>query len=203
MDKKDITKLLTEMKLPNSLTLLRIILTPLIIVFLLTPSYDTKVISLILFVFACITDKIDGTIARRYDITTKFGKFMDPVADKILLNSLLIVLAALDILKWWMVALMVFRELFVQALRIIAEWNELEIYATIGKIKGPMQMAIIITAMYFMITSFQSGKSVIDAWMLDTLSIMMIFALFVAYSAMFEFLIKNWQSFNSLIKKRL
>jgi CDP-diacylglycerol--glycerol-3-phosphate 3-phosphatidyltransferase len=199
----DIQELFSKRGLPNQLTTLRILLTPIIIIFLVLPSYGFKVASLVLFILASITDKIDGTLARKYNIVTKFGEFIDPLADKILFNSLLITLGALNILKWWMVVLMVAREIFVQILRIIARLNKLRVQAVGGKIKGPVQIGTIIMGMYFLIINFQSGKSYPEPWMIDVTSTVMIFALFVAYSALLEFLIRNWGLYKDMIKKAL
>lgn len=199
MDKKK--KIFKEIKLPNKITILRLILTPIIILLFLEPSYNTKVASLVLFIIACITDKIDGTIAKKYGIITKFGKFMDPLVDKILLNSLLIVLAVSDVLRWWMVLLVVSRELFIQILRIIAEINKLEIHSIGGKIKGPLQMATIITGIYFTIITVQGGRFILSNWMSHTLSVMMFITIIVSYSAMLEFLINNWPLYKKLIRK--
>src|SRR3989344_298760 len=120
-------KILKKMNISNKITILRIILVPFIIILLLYPSRRANVVSLALFIFACLTDKIDGALARRYGFVTRFGSFMDPLADKLLLNSVLIVLTIKGVLLWWLVLLILAREILVQVLRIIAEANNREV----------------------------------------------------------------------------
>ena len=95
------------MNLPNKLTMFRVILIPFFVVFLLVDitSVD-KWIALAIFIIASLTDLLDGKIARKYNLVTNFGKFMDPLADKLLVCSALICLVALDRIPAWMVNVM-------------------------------------------------------------------------------------------------
>ena len=99
------------MNLPNKLTLMRVIMIPFFIVFLLVPitPYDNW-IALAIFILASVTDFLDGYIARKYHLVTNFGKFMDPLADKLLVCSALICLVELEKIAAWMVILIIARE---------------------------------------------------------------------------------------------
>ncbi len=99
------------MNLPNKLTIFRVILIPFFIIFLLIPitSYD-KWIALAIFIVASLTDLLDGKIARKYNLVTNFGKFMDPLADKLLVCSALICLIELNKIPSWMVIIIIARE---------------------------------------------------------------------------------------------
>ncbi len=108
------------LNLPNILTLLRIILIPVIIVFLLMPHTWTPLVALALYVFACVTDWFDGYYARKNNITSAFGRFLDPIADKLLIGVLLIVFAALGHLYGWgllAACAIMFREILISGLR--------------------------------------------------------------------------------------
>ena len=98
------------MNLPNKLTLMRVIMIPFFIVFLLVPitPYDNW-IALAIFILASVTDFLDGYIARKYHLVTNFGKFMDPLADKLLVCSALICLVELEKIAAWMVILIIAR----------------------------------------------------------------------------------------------
>ena len=118
------------MNLPNKLTMFRVILIPFFIVFLLaslTP-YD-KWIALVIFIIASLTDLLDGKIARKYNLVTNFGKFMDPLADKLLVCSALICLIELDKIPSWMVIVIIAREFIISGFRLVASDNGVVIAA--------------------------------------------------------------------------
>lgn len=130
------------MNLPNKLTLFRVILIPFFIVFLLVPitPYD-KWIALAIFIIASLTDLLDGKIARKYNLVTNFGKFMDPLADKLLVCSALICLIELNKIPSWMVILIIAREFVISGFRLIASDNGVVIAASyFGKFKTTFQM---------------------------------------------------------------
>ena len=135
------------MNLPNKLTMLRIILVPVFVFLLLCPIFGeaNKWIVLAIFCIACFTDFLDGKIARKYDLITDFGKFMDPLADKLLVCSALICLIDLGKLPSWFVVIVIARELVVSGLRLIAVDNGIVIAASWwGKFKTAFQMTLII-----------------------------------------------------------
>ena len=134
------------MNLPNKLTMFRVILIPFFIVFLLIPitPYD-KWIALAIFVIASLTDLLDGKIARKYNLVTNFGKFMDPLADKLLVCSALICLIELGQLPAWMVIIIISREFIISGFRLVASDNGVVIAASYwGKFKTTFQMIAVI-----------------------------------------------------------
>ena len=133
------------MNLPNKLTLLRICLIPVFVILMLSQVSNFFLISCIIFIIASITDFLDGKIARKYNLVTDFGKFMDLLADKLLVLSALICMIEYDLVAGWMVIIIVARELTVSILRAIAADNGKVIAASGGgKIKTTSQMIAII-----------------------------------------------------------
>ena len=133
------------MNLPNKLTLMRVIMIPFFIVFLLVPitPYDNW-IALAIFILASITDFLDGYIARKYNLVTNFGKFMDPLADKLLVCSALICLIELEKIAAWMVILIIAREFIISGFRTVAADNGVVIAASYwGKFKTTFQIVAV------------------------------------------------------------
>ena len=135
------------MNLPNKLTVLRMVLVPFFVAtLLLSKTNDTlKWVALALFVIASLTDFADGYIARKYNLITNFGKFMDPLADKILTVSGMICLIVLGRIPSWIVVIIVAREFIISGFRLIAAENGVVIAANYwGKFKTTFQMFMII-----------------------------------------------------------
>ena len=134
------------MNTANKLTVFRMILIPFFVLFLLTEFTPyNRLIALIIFAIASITDHLDGRIARKYNMITTFGKFMDPVADKLLVSSALICLTALGEIPAWAVIVIILREFAISGLRLVAAENGRVIAADgWGKAKTVSQMAAII-----------------------------------------------------------
>lgn len=130
------------MNLPNKLTMFRVILIPFFLVFLLVPEIPAgKWIALAIFIIASLTDLLDGKIARKYNLVTNFGKFMDPLADKLLVCSALICLIELGRIPSWMVVIIIAREFTISGFRLIAADNGVVIAASyFGKFKTTFQM---------------------------------------------------------------
>lgn len=134
------------MNIANKLTVFRVILVPFFVVFMLTDftAYN-RWIAFSIFVIATITDKLDGTIAHKYNMVTNFGKFMDPIADKLLVCSALICLTATGEVPAWVTIVIIGREFAISGIRLIAADNNVAIAATWwGKSKTIAQMAMII-----------------------------------------------------------
>ena len=132
------------MLLPNQLTTLRIILTPVFLFLFISddPFYIQS--SLVVYFIAAITDWYDGWLARKFNYITTWGKFMDPLADKILTSTAFFALVAIGVLELWMVLLVVFRDVFVTGLRLFAEWKNKSFTTSItAKIKTVIQMVFI------------------------------------------------------------
>ena len=136
------------MNLPNKLTTLRVIMIPFFVFFLLWQNGENRtfrMIALALFIIASLTDLLDGKIARKYNLVTNFGKFMDPLADKLLVCSALICLIELNALPAWMVIIIISREFIISGFRLIAAENGIVIAANYwGKFKTVSQMIMII-----------------------------------------------------------
>ena len=135
------------MNTPNKLTILRILLVP---VCLLLAGYDQHIPAAIVFALACITDTLDGYLARKNKLITNFGKFADPIADKILVLSMMIVLCYKQLLPVWLPVILVFRELLVDGLRMVAaEQGRVVAAGWSGKIKTVCQMVLIVLVLVF------------------------------------------------------
>lgn len=135
------------MNLPNRLTLFRVILIPFFVFFLLAPYFTVygNYIAVAVFIVASITDFLDGHIARKRNLVTNFGKFMDPLADKLLVCSALICLIELDRLPAWIVIIIIAREFIISGFRLIASDNGVVIAASYwGKFKTTFQMLMVI-----------------------------------------------------------
>lgn len=133
------------MNLPNKLTLLRVIMIPLVMAFYMIEAIPYgKIVALVLFVLAAVTDFLDGKIARKYNLVTDFGKFMDPIADKLLVASTLFMIAIDGTIPnpWGVivVAIIMGRELIIDAFRLIASNKGIVLAADIwGKAKTMVQ----------------------------------------------------------------
>ena len=135
------------MNLPNKLTLFRVILIPFFLLFLLTDLAGgySRWIALGIFVVASLTDLLDGHIARKHNLVTNFGKFMDPLADKLLVSSALISLIALNKIPAWIVIVIIAREFIISGFRLVAADNGVVIAASYwGKFKTAFQMVTVI-----------------------------------------------------------
>ena len=140
------------MNLPNKLTVLRVIMVPFFVAFMLIPSLGgaaNKYIALALFCIASFTDFLDGHLARKNNLVTNFGKFMDPLADKLLVCSALICLSSLGKLATWIVLVIIAREFIISGFRLVASDNGIVIAASYwGKFKTVFQMAMIIVLIF-------------------------------------------------------
>ena len=132
------------MNLPNKLTILRIIMIPFFVLFMLLDggvSQTYRYIAAVIFIVASFTDLLDGKIARKYNLVTNFGKFMDPLADKLLVCSGLICFVGLDQLPAWFVIIIISREFIISGFRLVASDNGVVIAASYwGKFKTVSQM---------------------------------------------------------------
>lgn len=134
------------MNIANKITLVRIFLVPVFVLFMLTDFTEYNgIIAFIVFVIATITDKIDGTIARKYNLVTDFGKFLDPIADKLLVCSALICLTADGTIPAWITIVIIGREFIISAFRLVcADTGKTVAASWWGKSKTIAQMVTII-----------------------------------------------------------
>lgn len=173
-----------DMNLPNKLTMARVILIPFFVFFLLVPvaGEASKYIALVIFIIASLTDLLDGKIARKYNLVTNFGKFMDPLADKLLVCSALICFTEMGLLPAWMVIVIISREFIISGFRLVASDNGVVIAASYwGKFKTTFQMIMIILLIA------QLPGAIFDV--LEQLSIWI--ALILTIVSLMDYLIKN------------
>lgn len=169
------------MNLPNKLTMFRVILIPFFILFLLVPitPYNSW-IALGIFIVASLTDLLDGYLARKHNLVTNFGKFMDPLADKLLVCSALICLIELDRIASWMVVIIIAREFVISGFRLVASDSGVVIAASYwGKFKTTFQM----TAVCLMIANIESIQLITD--------IFIWIAVILTVISLIDYLVKN------------
>ena len=154
------------MNLPNKLTVLRVILIPFFVVSMMIENganQTFRYVAAAIFIIASLTDMLDGKIARKYNLVTNFGKFMDPLADKLLVCSALICLIQLGQLPAWMVIIIVSREFIISGFRLVAAEQGIVIAASYwGKFKTTFQMIAVV----LMILNFEalSAVTLISTW---------------------------------------
>lgn len=132
------------MNLPNKITIFRVCMIPIFLVFMLVPSIPQgRYIAAAIFILAALSDLLDGYIARKHNLVTNFGKFMDPLADKLLVSSALICLVELSLLPAWIVIVIIAREFIISGFRLIASDKGVVIAAGWwGKLKTVVQMVM-------------------------------------------------------------
>ena len=140
------------MNLPNKLTVMRVILIPFFVAVLLYDNGSSQAMRIaanVIFIVASLTDLLDGKIARKYNLVTNFGKFMDPLADKLLVCSALICLIQLGQLPAWVVIIIISREFIISGFRLVAADNGIVIAASYwGKFKTTFQMIAVILMIF-------------------------------------------------------
>lgn len=171
------------MNLPNKLTVIRMILIVPFVFIMLTDICGpmSKWIALAIFVIASLTDLLDGKIARKYNLVTNFGKFMDPLADKLLVCAAMICLVEMGKIPSWVVIIIISREFIISGFRLIASDNGIVIAASYwGKFKTVFQMAMVI----LMIADIAALNLVTQ--------IVMWIALVLTVISLVDYLKKNW-----------
>lgn len=138
------------MNLPNKLTITRIILAPIFMIFFLIDNVYSRYFSTFIFIVATLTDLYDGYLARKTGVITGFGKFMDPLADKILTSTAFISFVALGYVKAWMILIIIVREFLVTGLRSIAAYKGVVILPSIlAQWKTVCQMTVIVIILIY------------------------------------------------------
>lgn len=160
------------MILPNQLTVLRIILTPIFLFLFLYESQLLKQISLIIFLAAALTDWYDGWLARKFNYITSWGKFWDPLADKILTSSAFFGFAMVGLIANWMVSVIVIRDLLITLLRVYSDYRGFSFRTSVyAKIKTVLQMIFLYYLLIFFVLSkndwVQSNYNYLISLLLD------------------------------------
>lgn len=171
------------MNLPNKITIFRVGMIPVFLVFMLVPGIPfNNYIATVVFVIACISDAVDGHLARKNNLVTNFGKFMDPLADKLLVCSALICFVELNLMPAWMVIVIIAREFIISGFRTVAADSGVVIAASYwGKFKTIVQMIVCIMLIVRLPFS----------WMRILEEIFMWLALALTLISLFEYLWKN------------
>jgi len=132
------------MTIPNWITIARIVLVPLILVILLTEMENKEIIAFSIFVIAAVSDSLDGYVARKLNQVTALGKFLDPLADKLLVSAALIALVYLEEVETWVAAAIILREIFISAFRFYSLVKDASFSASIpAKMKTTVQLIAI------------------------------------------------------------
>lgn len=152
-----------QMNLPNKLTILRVLLIPIfLLVLFLTPSPMNRYIAVVIFVIASLTDFLDGYLARKWNLVSNFGKFMDPLADKLLVMAALVAMVELGDLPSWVVIIILAREFAITGFRTLAmEANIVMAASWWGKVKTTIQMVMIIVVLLGLPFAFMGAVEMI------------------------------------------
>lgn len=185
--------------LPNELTILRIVLTAIFMVFIFLPGLNARIFAFCLFALASLTDIYDGKIARKYNIVSDFGKLMDPIADKILVLGAFLVFIQMRLIPAWMVIVIILRESFITGFRLIAlKKGKVLAAEDAGKHKTVSQMVTIFIILLFLI--FKEALSERSIWnerieLYSGLGIMILMGITLALTLVsgMSFIIKNKQ----------
>lgn len=176
------------MNLPNKITMLRVIMIPFFVAAMLADFIPYhNYIAVAIFIIASLTDTLDGYIARKYNLISNFGKFMDPLADKLLVSSALICFVALGSMPAWIVIIIISREFIISGFRLVASDAGMVIAASWwGKCKTVAQMVMSVV----LIVNF-SG-TVIDL----VEQILIYLSLILTVVSLIDYLVKNWKVMN-------
>ena len=193
--------------IPNLLTSSRILLVPVFLYFLFSDFSHGKLLALICFVIAAITDAYDGKIARKHNIVTKFGIFLDPLADKFLVLSAFyafMFISDLDTtIKLWMIILISFRDILVTLLRTIMQYKGITmITSKLGKIKTAFQLITIHLILIFLIFKSYSVAIPSDLFYNESLYFLMVITTIITFYTGVHYFYHNYKTLGSLIFKK-
>lgn len=172
---------------PTYLTILRMIISILFLIFVMMPETWTRIIALIVFIVGAITDEIDGKWARRQKIVTDLGAFLDPLADKMLVNLAFLALTTMNVVPVWVFAIILVRDFAVDGMRMMAARDGVTISASFyGKLKTTFQMIALIVLLLNLIVN------------LDFFAVVGNIALYIALAMTIfsgaDYLIKGWKN---------
>lgn len=186
------------MNLPNKLTFSRIILAPIFMVFFLIDNIYSKLLALFIFMLAALTDLYDGYLARRTGVITGFGKFMDPLADKILTSTAFISFVALGYAKAWIVLIIVVREFLITGIRSLAAYRGVVIMPSIlAQWKTALQMsAVVIILLFINLKTFliplgHNWKVFHSAWTYRFFDYLLFVVMLITVASGVDYLVKN------------
>jgi CDP-diacylglycerol--glycerol-3-phosphate 3-phosphatidyltransferase len=194
------------MGLPNQLTVLRMALTPLVVYCLSRESLAFRYLALFVFLFASLTDLYDGYAARKLGRVTQWGKFLDPLADKILVITTFAVFVSLGLVKAWMVVVIAVRDILMTALRLYGEWKRQPVVTSASakwKTVGQM-MAIYLILLYLVVQAHALTIGASPSWLIwlqqsKALDKMMFVVTGVTMATGVQYLVENWRLVRHLI----
>ena len=190
--------------IPNFLTVFRIVLVPFFIYCLVGDFQNSKLYAALIFGIAAISDFLDGKIARKYGIITRFGTFMDPLADKILVLSAMFTFVVLGYIPLWMVIIIILRDFFITILRMTMERNGITMVTSrIGKIKTVIQMTSINVILFYMIILSYNVNEIIQLF--DNFSIIYVFMFIttiVTFLTGLDYFFKNHKAIKIILMNR-
>ena len=184
------------MNLPNKLTMLRIVMIPLFVVLALIPAQWAQYVALLVYILACITDTLDGRIARSRHMVTNFGKFADPIADKLLVMSALVILVDTCRMPSWVCIVMLAREFIISGFRLVAAGGGKVIAAgQLGKLKTVFQMSATIALMLLVPVS---GAPLLGHFGVVLANVLMYIAVALTIVSGAEYIVKNFDCINEM-----
>lgn len=193
-----------RLTIPNQLTILRILLTPLFLYFFIKETTINQFIASIIYILASWTDWYDGWYARQFGVITRWGQFMDPLADKFLVSSALLLFAWMGYVKWWMVWIIVSRDVIVTLVRIYAIQKGTPIVTSaIAKWKTFIQMAVIVVILIFInwLNFYGLGSYTYQAQYFDMIGILMLGITLLTLISAILYFSQNWKLIWGMLKR--
>lgn len=193
-----------RLTIPNQLTILRILLTFLFLFYFIKPTPRDQLVASIIFILATLTDWYDGWFARRFGVITRWGQFMDPLADKFLVSSALVIFAVMNYVKWWMVWIIVGRDILVTIIRIYALSRGTPLVTSIlAKWKTFTQMAVILMILGYInwLNFYDGGSASYQAHYFDLIGISMLLVSFLTLMSALLYFYENWQLVWRMLKE--
>ena len=190
------------MGLPNQLTVLRMILTPLLVYLLSREGVSFRYYALVVFLLASLTDWYDGYVARKWGIVTQWGKFLDPLADKILVITLFCVFVWLGLVKAWMVVVIAARDVVMTLLRLYGDWKRQPVVTSMSaKWKTGGQMAAIYIILLYLVVKAHGFNFEWLIWLQETeaLDKMMLVVTGITLATGVQYLFENWRLLRHLL----
>jgi CDP-diacylglycerol--glycerol-3-phosphate 3-phosphatidyltransferase len=195
------------MTLPNQLTILRIILSPVFLIFFLSDVIWMKQVSVAIYIVAALSDWYDGWLARKFNYITSWGKFWDPLADKILTSSAFIGFAIVDLIPWWMVAIIVGRDVLITLLRVFANMESYNFTTSYyAKWKTMLQMLFLYYLLILYVALYSPEINSLDKELIPTLlnkELIYFVALFITLITLHSgilYIKRNWKIILKLLK---
>jgi CDP-diacylglycerol--glycerol-3-phosphate 3-phosphatidyltransferase len=195
------------MTLPNQLTILRVILSPIFLFFFLSEVIWMKQVSVAIYIVAALSDWYDGWLARKFNYITSWGKFWDPLADKILTSFAFISFAIVDLIPWWMVVIIVGRDVVITLLRVFADMKNYNFTTSYyAKWKTMLQMVFLYYLLILYVAQYSPEINALYGDLISTLlnkQLIYLVALFITLITLhsgFLYIKRNWKIILRLLK---